>query len=135
MHKWLYDRMVAEYSKKSKEELIQEIMSLQEIECSDRAFANECEAGTSVAYINALFSVLRNLEKGSTEEKMNKMFELVKPAENSWNFVKNEIHNMNDDSRCETALENCKNKFSSVIDNEFDGTIMGNRVARSEERR
>ncbi len=25
MYKWMYDRMVAEYSKKSKEELIQEI--------------------------------------------------------------------------------------------------------------
>ena len=31
MYKWMYDRMVAEYSKKSKEELVQEIMSLEEI--------------------------------------------------------------------------------------------------------
>ena len=28
MYKWMYDRMVAEYSKKSKEELIQEIKKI-----------------------------------------------------------------------------------------------------------
>lgn len=29
MYKWMYDRMVTEYSKKSKEELVQEIMALE----------------------------------------------------------------------------------------------------------
>lgn len=45
MYKWMYDRMVTEYSKKSKEELVQEIMALEKIEGSDRCFANECQAG------------------------------------------------------------------------------------------
>ena len=48
MYKWMYDRIVTEHSKKSKEELVQEIMSLEEIECSDRCFANECESGTTI---------------------------------------------------------------------------------------
>lgn len=29
MYKWMYDRMIIEYSKKSKEELAQEIMALE----------------------------------------------------------------------------------------------------------
>ena len=43
MKRFLYERMITELSKESKEELIQRIMSLEEIECSDRAFANECQ--------------------------------------------------------------------------------------------
>ena len=62
MYKWMYDRMVAEYSKKSKEELVQEIMSLEEIECSDRVFANQCQAGTPIYNINELFLVLKDLD-------------------------------------------------------------------------
>ena len=31
MYKWMYDRMVTEYSKKSKEELVQEIMALEKL--------------------------------------------------------------------------------------------------------
>ena len=116
MYKWMYDRIAADYSKKSKEELVQEIMSLKEIECSDRCFANECEAGASVAYINKLFTALKDLKNKRTEENIGKVLELVRPAESSWNFVKNGIHNMNDDWRCETELENCKNEFSSIME-------------------
>ena len=45
MKKFLYDMMMKEYEKLSKEELGQKIMSLEEIECEDRCFANECMAG------------------------------------------------------------------------------------------
>ena len=62
MYKWMYDRIVSEHSKKSKEELVQEIMSLEEIECSDRCFANECQAGATIYNINELFSELKELE-------------------------------------------------------------------------
>ena len=60
MYKWMYDRMVTEYSKKSKEELVKRIMSLEEIECSDRCFANQCMAGSSMYDINELFSALED---------------------------------------------------------------------------
>lgn len=45
MKRFIYNKIVTDYSKKSKEELIQEIMALERIECSDRCFANQCEAG------------------------------------------------------------------------------------------
>ena len=114
MHKWMYDRMVAEYSKKSKEELIQEIISLQEIELSDRAFANECEAGTSVYNINELFSVLKDLKEEFTCEKVLKTCELMDRAESSWNFIVREIAEMNDDERQSKTLEDFKNRLSNV---------------------
>ena len=48
MYKWVYDRMVTEYSKETKEELAQRIMALEELECKDRCFANQCCAGASI---------------------------------------------------------------------------------------
>lgn len=71
------------YGKKSKEELAQEIMTLQEIECSDRCFANECEAGTSIYNINELFSALKDLQDSFTYQKAAKVFKLVQSAEGS----------------------------------------------------
>lgn len=44
----MYDRMVTEYSKETKEELAQRIMALEELECKDRCFANQCCAGASI---------------------------------------------------------------------------------------
>ena len=61
MKRFLYERMITELSKESKEELIQRIMSLEEIECSDRAFVNECQAGSTIYNINELFSALDDL--------------------------------------------------------------------------
>lgn len=90
MYKWMYDRMVTEYSKKSKEELVQEIMSLEEIECSDRAFANQCQAGTPIYNINELFLVLKDLKEGFTYEKATKVYALMDRAESSWNFITND---------------------------------------------
>lgn len=86
MYKWMYDRMVAEYSKKSKEELVQEIMSLEEIECSDRAFANQCQAGTPIYNINELFLVLKDLKEGFTYEKATKVYALMDRAESRYCF-------------------------------------------------
>ena len=113
MYKWMYDKMVTEYSKRSKEELVQEIMALEEIECSDRCFANECQAG---ATINELFSALKELKTGFTYEKAAKVYELMESAENSWNYIKREIAAMNDNSRCNKALEDFKNKVANATD-------------------
>ena len=116
MYKWMYDRMVAEYSKKSKEELVQEIMSLEEIECSDRAFANQCQAGTSIYNINELFSALKDLKEEFTYEKAAKVYELMDKAESSWNFITKEIAEINDDERQSKALEDFKNRVSNAVD-------------------
>lgn len=116
MYKWMYDRMVTEYSKRSKEELVQEIMSLEEIESSDRCFANECEAGTSIYNINELFSALEELKARFTYEKAAKVYELMKLAESSWDYIKSEISEMNDNSRCNKALENFKNRVANATD-------------------
>lgn len=113
MYKWMYDRMVTEYSKKSKEELVQEIMALEKIECSDRCFANECKAGATIYNINELFSALK---AGFTYEKAAKVYELMESAESSWNYIKSEISEMNDNSRCNKALEDFKNKVANATD-------------------
>lgn len=115
MYKWMYDRMVGEYSKKPREELVQEIMSLEEIECSDRAFANQCEAGTSIYNINELFSALKDLKKEFTCEKALKVYELMDKAESSWNFITKEIAEINDDERQSKALEDFKNRVSNAV--------------------
>ena len=117
MFKWQYDKMINEYyGKKSKEELAQEIMLLQEIECSDRCFANECEAGTSIYNINELFSALKDLQDSFTYQKAAKVFELVQSAESSWDYIKNGISRMNDPSRCSKALEEFKTKLANASD-------------------
>lgn len=118
MYKWMYDRIVTEHSKKSKEELIQEIMSLEEIECSDRCFANECRAGATIYNINELFSALKELKAGFTYEKAAKVYELMESAESSWNYIKREISAMNDNSRCNKALEDFKNKVANATDSD-----------------
>ena len=112
----MYDRMVTEYSKRSKEELIQEIMALEEIECSDRCFANQCEAGATIYNINELFSALKELKAGFTYEKADKVYELIEIAESSWNYVKNGIAEINNDLRCTTVLEDFKNKVAKATD-------------------
>ena len=116
MKKFLYERMVTELSKESKEELIQRIMSLEEIECSDRTFANECQAGSTIYNINKLFSALDNLKENFTYEKAARVYKLAEKAKNSWDFVKREIAEINDNSRVYKALDDFKNRVKSGED-------------------
>ena len=80
MYKWMYDRIVKQYEKESKEELVQRIMAMEEIECSDRCFANQCEAGTAICSINELFEALEELSSGFSYEKAAKVYELSELA-------------------------------------------------------
>ena len=123
----MYNRIVTEHSKKSKEELVQEIMSLEEIECSDRCFANECQAGTTIYNINELFSELKELKyelfsalkeqnQEATYKKVTKVYELMNTAESNWNYVKNGIAEINNDSRCSKALKDFKNRVTKASD-------------------
>ena len=118
MYKWMYDRMVTEYSKESKEELIQRIMSLEEIECSDRCFANQCMAGSTIYNINELFSALEDMQSGFTYEKAARVYELMENAKGSWNYIRNGISEMNDNTRSHKELENFKKRVSNATDND-----------------
>lgn len=114
MYKWMYDRMVTEYSKETKEELMYRIMSLEEIECSDRCFANQCQTGSSIYNINELFSALEDMQSGFTYEKAAKVYELMESAKGSWNYIKDGIAEMNDSTRCGKTLEDFKLKVSNA---------------------
>lgn len=142
MYKHMYDRMVTEYSKESKEELIQRIMSLEEIECSDRCFANQCQAGISIYNINELFSALEDMlssfthEKSArvqelmenakdsredmqssfTYEKVARVYELMENAKGSWGYIRNGISEMNDNTRCGKVLDDFKLRVANAKD-------------------
>lgn len=117
MYKWMYDRMVTEYSKETKEELVQRIMSLEEIECKDRCFANQCQAGTSIYNINELFSSLEDMQSSFSYEKATKVYELMESAKDSWNYIRNGIAEMNDNTRCSEALDNFKLRVENAKHN------------------
>lgn len=116
MYKWMYDRMVKEYEKETKEELAQRIMSVEEIECSDRCFANQCQAGLSIASINELFSALEDLKSGFTYEKAARVYELAETAQHEWNYICNGIAEINDNSRCSNQLEDFKRRINNAKD-------------------
>ena len=109
MQKWIYDKMIAEYKKESKEELAQNIIALKEIELSDRNFANQCEAGATICIINELFDAL---EKEG--EKSVYLSRLIEQAKNNWNYIVNELSKMNDLSRCSSAFDSLKTRVADT---------------------
>lgn len=109
MQKWIYDKMIAEYKKESKEELAQNIIALKEIELSDRNFANQCGAGATICIINELFDAL---EKEG--EKSVYLSRLIEQAKNNWNYIVNELSKMNDPSRCSSALDSLKTRVADT---------------------
>lgn len=116
MHKWMYDRMIKEYRKKSKEELIQGIMAMMEIECKDRSFANQCQAGNAIYNINKLFEALEDLQSGFSYEKAAKVYGLAQSARNSWNYIRCGLAEINNDSRCSKASEDFKKRVNNAKD-------------------
>lgn len=117
MYRWMYDRMVSEYEKKSKEELAQRIMAMDEIECSDRCFANQCESGTAISSINELFYALDELQTDLSHEKATRISEISNKAKDGWNYITNGLSKMNDNSRCYATLEDFKERVSNAKDN------------------
>ena len=116
MKKFLYDMMMKEYEKLSKEELGQKIMSLEEIECKDRCFANECMAGPAIYTINELFTELDELKSHFTYEKAVEVFAALSNAKSSWDFIKSELSKMNNDRRCFDSLEDFKKRVEKAED-------------------
>ena len=116
MYKWMYDKKVSELSKESKEELIQRIMSLEDIECSDRCFANQCESGDSIYKINELFSALRDMKSSFTYEKAAKVYAMIDSTKFSWDYIKNGLSEINDDTRCSKSLSDFKLRVTKATD-------------------
>lgn len=113
MNKWMYERLVETNSKKSIEELTQEILAFEEIECNDRCFANQCEAGNAITNINKLFDALNTMENVPNSVRL-----IIENAKISWEYITNGINRMNDNSRCENALIEFKNRVTEATDDD-----------------
>lgn len=116
MYKWVYDRMIEEYEKESKQDLITRMMAIEEIELSDRCFANQCCAGTAIYSINELFSALDDLQSGFSYEKAAKVYELAEIAKGNWNYIKNGLVDMKQDTRCGEKLEDFRRRVKNAKD-------------------
>lgn len=116
MKKFMYDRMVQEYSKCSKEELIQEIMALSEIETSDRVFANEVFAGTTAADINSMFSIIDELNHKFSYRKADQLKEATIKAQSAWRFITSQLMDMNNNGRAPEALSNFRKRVDNAKD-------------------
>ena len=114
MYKWMYDRMVKEYEKESKEELAQRIMTMEEIECSDRCFANQCCAGSAIYNINELFEYLQ--DGVSLGQYDGKAVGKIKNALSSWEYIRNGLVEMKIDTRVSEAEKNFKQRVFSAKD-------------------
>ncbi len=112
MYKFMYDKLKKHYyEEKTKEEMMQEILSLEEIECSNRAFANHCEAGISIFNINELFAKLETLN-------IPQISKITEDANNSWNNIKRGIREINDNSRIYNNLNNFKQRVNNAINDD-----------------
>lgn len=116
MYKWVYDKMVEEYKKESKEDLIIRMMATEEIELSDRCFANQCCAGTAIYSINELFSALDDLQSGFSYEKAARVYELAEMAKGNWNYIRNGLAEMKQDTRCGEKLDDFKERVKNAKD-------------------
>lgn len=112
MYKWVYDRMVEEYEKEEKIDLINKIMTYSEIEVSDRTFANQCCAGADVYNINTFFEFLE--EKGYTKDE--KFKEIFEKAMNSWQYIRRGLLEMKFDTRVSEAEKDFEERVNSAKD-------------------
>lgn len=108
--------MLQEYSKMSKEELVQEIMASSEIEVSDRCFANEVFAGTTAMHINRMFELINDLDKKFSYKKADELKEAARDAQKAWDFIKAELHEMNDNGRAPAKLKDFRERVARATD-------------------
>lgn len=109
MRKDIYEMLVEDYSKESKEELAQRIISLGDIECEDRAFANECLAA---GHLKNIDDALQAFEKIADLYHINTQDVHLDKALSSFAFIKKEAVKMNDPSRTSKFLEEFKNNMN-----------------------
>lgn len=122
MKRFLYERLQQEYEKLTKKELIDKIMVLEGIECKDRCFANECEAGTAIANINALFEAIKDIKNGYTFEKFTTLLYAAEDARTSWMYITAGLSVMNDPGRIDKETLDISDDESD-IDSAIDSVI------------
>lgn len=116
MYKWMYDRLIGEYKKESKKELANQIIALKNIETSDRAFANECLAGSTVMRIDELFEEIDRLREVSVSknelniEELSRLFVLMDSAILSWKSITKEFIEMRNPERFSNEICDLKQK-------------------------
>lgn len=110
MYKWVYDRMVEEYQKEEKINLIHKIMSYSNIEASDRCFANQCYSGADIYNIERLFEHLReNVTQGDYD-----LIERLKAATSSLEYIRNGLSEMRRGTRISEAEKDFEKRVSEA---------------------
>lgn len=103
MYKWMFDRLVDEYKKEPIEKVVGRLVAMEYIECKDRAFANQCEAGNSIYNLNEFFKQAEALCNAKTENERLHILETFKQtlpeAKGSYNYIRRSISEINDNSR------------------------------------
>ena len=56
------------------------------------------------------------MQSGFTYEKAAKVYELMKNATGSWNYIRNGISEMNDKTRCSKVLDDFKSRVANAKD-------------------
>lgn len=103
MYKWMYDWYVEEYKKEPINKIVNEVIALQNIECSDRAFANQCEAGMTIYNLNEFFDKVEELCNAKPEDNIPVMIKEIKEcfdnAKSSYSYIRSGLREMNDNCR------------------------------------
>lgn len=112
MYKWIYDRMVEEYEKEEKIDLIHKIMSYSNIELADRCFADSFCIGMDVYNINTLFELLENRLCPQDHE----LISALNSAIGSFNNIKRGLSEMRRATRASEAEKNFKERILEAKD-------------------
>lgn len=122
MNKNVYNLYLKSLKDLSKEELIQKIITTNEIIVSDREFANHCLASSTVANMNEIFRLNNLLQKKHSYKIADNLEEAINKAEHDWNFIVSELESMKESNRVDEMLsllkddirlwerEDCKSK-------------------------
>lgn len=114
MYKRVYDRMVEEYKKEEKTDLINRIMSYSDIEVSDRCFANQCFSGSAIYNINTIFEYLQD---GLSRNQYDSITAgQIKDALSSWEYIRNGLAEMKRATRVSEAEQDFKKRISKAKD-------------------
>ncbi len=105
MYKWMFDRLVEEYKKEPIEDLVGKLIAMQNIECKDRSFANQCEAGTTIYSLNEFFGKVEKLCNTESPTERDTLINEIKvsfpESKGSYSYIRNRIRGINDDNRCD----------------------------------
>lgn len=87
----LYKKMM---NKCSKDELIERISRLEEIEIKDREFAHYCFCSMALLEINDLFDEIGNMKDNFSKENAEKVYEKSFKALAHWKYITSKLCEM-----------------------------------------